>query len=146
MKDTNGPTTTVPTGRGSTAGEAAGAPAADGRGAGHPREGRVPLKVVVSAYAVPVLVLVQFAWLATLPVLVLLVSTLHTVRSRALRGLAVLLTVVYAVPYAVWKLRPDPAPSLSKDISPVLAGLVVAVSVVFVLALHVVPRRASRRR
>jgi hypothetical protein len=47
------------------------------------------------------MVVAQFAWLATLPVLVLLVSTLRNVRSRMLRWLAVLLGVVYATPYAI---------------------------------------------
>ena len=107
-------------------------------------DGRVPWKVLISAYCIPVMIVAQFAWLATLPILVLLVSTFRNVRSRVLRWLAVLLVVVYATPYAIWKLRPNPAPSLSKDISPVLAGLIIAVSVFFIVAMHVVSRRGSR--
>lgn len=111
---------------------------------GRARGERVPRKVVVSAYAVPILVATAFSFVAAVPVLVLLISTLRSVRDRMLRWLAVLLSAVYAVPWAIWALRPDPADSLSKDMSPLLTVAIVAIGVVFVVAVHVVPRRSRR--
>ncbi len=104
--------------------------------------GRVPWTLLVSAYLVPVMIVTQFAWLATMPVLVLLLCTLRNVRGRLVRWLAVLLAVVYATPYAIWKLRPDPAPSLSKDMDPVFAALIIAASVAFIVAIHRTGKRS----
>ena len=101
---------------------------------------RVPWKVLISAYCVPVMIVTQFAFLATVPVLILLVSTFRNVRRRVLRWLAVLLVVVYATPYAIWLLRPDPARSLSRDMHPAFAALIIAASVAFIVAIHVVSR------
>ncbi|MFI6316496.1 hypothetical protein ACIBG8_03205 [Nonomuraea sp. NPDC050556] len=80
--------------------------------------------VIVSAWAVPVMVLGQFALLAVVPVVIAVVRA----RDRAVRVAAALLAVVYAIPLAVWLIRPDGAPSLSKDIHPAFVALVVAAS------------------
>jgi hypothetical protein len=50
------------------------------------------------------------------------------------------------VPLALWAIGPDRAPSLSKDMNPVVAMLVVAMSVVVAAAFHVVGRTAVSAR
>lgn len=102
---------------------------------------RIPLAVTVSSYAVPVMVLGQFALLAIVPVAIALVGALRHARDRAVRWAAALLAVTYAIPLVVWLTRPDGAPSLSKDIHPAFVGLIVAASA----ALIVAPLRARRR-
>ncbi|MEK8171796.1 hypothetical protein NKH77_27790 [Streptomyces sp. M19] len=54
---------------------------------------------------------------------------------------AALLALVYAIPFAIWQLRPDGAPSLSKDIHPGFVGLIVAASAALLLVVHGVRRR-----
>ncbi|MGW1990470.1 hypothetical protein [Embleya sp. NPDC001921] len=102
---------------------------------------RVPRAVTVSAWAVPIMVLGQFALLAGVPVVVALVGALARVRDRAVRAGAVLVTVAFAIPLTVWLVRPDGAQSLSKDIHPAFVGLIVAASAVLIFTLH----RARRR-
>ncbi|MEU3061704.1 hypothetical protein AB0P12_16125 [Streptomyces subrutilus] len=96
----------------------------------------VPRAVAVSAWAVPVMVLAQFALLAVVPVAVALVGALTRVRDRAVRGSAALVAVAFAVPLVVWLARPDGAPSLSKDIHPGFVGLIVLASCALVLTVH----------
>lgn len=107
---------------------------------GAPRATRVPRSVIVSVWTVPVLIVGQFAILAVVPVAIVLIGTLRDARLRALRGWAAALAVAYAVPLALWAIGPDRAPSLSKDIHPVVAGLVVAVAVVVGVAFLVAGR------
>lgn len=95
-----------------------------------PAVSRTPRQVVVSAWAVPIMVLGQFAFLAVIPVALVLSGALRDPRARALRGPAGLLAAVFATPMAIWLLRPDGAESLSKDIHPGFVGLVVAASAV----------------
>ncbi|MEU5695012.1 hypothetical protein [Actinosynnema sp. NPDC020468] len=103
---------------------------------------RAPLPVLVSAWAVPVFVVGQFAMIAVVPVAVVLIGTLRTGRLRALRGWAVLLTTAYALPLALWAIGPDRAPSLSKDMHPALAALVAAAGLAYVAADFVRLRRS----
>ncbi|WP_331770146.1 hypothetical protein [Embleya sp. NBC_00888] len=102
---------------------------------------RIPRAVTVSAWAVPVMVLGQFALLAGVPVVVALVGALTRVRDRAVRAGAVLVTVAFAIPLTVWLARPDGAQSLSKDIHPAFVGLIVAASAALIFTLY----RARRR-
>lgn len=118
-------------------------PASPAPVASAPRATRTPRSVIVSAWAVPVLIVGQFAMLAVVPVAVVLIGTFRSARLRALRGWAIALAGAYAVPLALWAIGPDRAPSLSKDMNPVVAALVVATSVVVAVAFHVVGRRAS---
>lgn len=112
-------------------------PTRGSRAAADPAVGRrVSRTALVAAYSVPVMVLGQFAWFATVPVLIVLVGVLGATRSTALRSGAILLAIIYAVPYAVWQVRSDPAQSLSQDISPTFVAAIVAVSVVMVVAIH----------
>ncbi|PXX71191.1 hypothetical protein DFR70_101613 [Nocardia tenerifensis] len=97
--------------------------------------------VIVSAWAVPVLIVGQFAMVAVAPVTLVVVGVLRDARLRALRPWAGLLAVAYAVPLGIWALRPDPARSLSKDMHPVLAGLVVASAVVVAVVHHLLRKR-----
>ncbi|MFC6883550.1 MULTISPECIES: hypothetical protein [Actinomadura] len=103
---------------------------------------RVPRTVTVSAWAVPVMVVGQFALLAVVPVVIALVGALRGARDRTVRWTAVLAAAAYAVPLVIWRVRPDGAESLSKDIHPAFVGLIVAASAAFVFAIH----RAGRRR
>ena len=89
--------------------------------------------VLISAWAIPVLIVGQFAMLAIVPVAIVVIGGL---RMRAVRVWAALLGALYATPLIVWALGSDPEPSLSKDIHPVLAGLVVAGAVAVLIALY----------
>lgn len=94
---------------------------------------------LISAWAVPVLILGQFAMLVIVPVAIVVIAG---VRLRAVRLWAVLLGALYTAPLVVWALRADPAPSLSKDIHPALAGLVIAGAVAVLIALYRSNRKA----
>jgi len=94
---------------------------------------RTPLFVTISAWAVPILVIAQFSMLAVVPVLIVLLGALLNARARTLRWWAILLAAVYATPLVIWILRPDGAPSLSKDMHPAFAVLIVAVAVVLIV-------------
>jgi hypothetical protein len=99
--------------------------------------------VLISAWAVPVLVLGQFAMLAVIPVALVLIGSLRNTRDRALHRWAATLTVAYAVPLALWAIGPDRAPSLSKDMHPVFAGIVVAAAIAVAVVNHLRRRNAS---
>lgn len=97
---------------------------------------RVPRSVVISTWAVPVMVLGQFALLAVVPVGLVVRGVLRTTRLQHLRLPALLLAASWIAPLAVWILRPDRAESLSKDISPVFVALIVAASAGMLLGLR----------
>lgn len=59
---------------------------------------RAPLRVIISAWAVPILVVGQFAMLAIVPVTLVVMGTLRDSRLRALRWWAVALAATYATP------------------------------------------------
>ncbi|MFJ2766299.1 hypothetical protein [Streptomyces sp. NPDC087300] len=104
---------------------------------------RIPLSVTISAWAVPVMVVGQFALIAALPVLIALFGALRSVPDRAVRRAAVPFGTSFAVPLAIWLTRPDGAQSLSKDMHPVFLALIVAASAVFIVTLR---RARSGRR
>ncbi|GHC83748.1 hypothetical protein [Streptomyces flavofungini] len=101
---------------------------------------RIPRAVTISAWAVPLMVLGQFALISGVPVVIALIGAFTRVRDRAVRGAATLLAVSFTVPLAIWLVRPDGAQSLSKDIHPAFVGLIVAAGAALILAL----RRARR--
>ncbi|MFI2238685.1 hypothetical protein [Streptomyces chrestomyceticus] len=103
---------------------------------------RVPLSLTVSSWAVPVMVVGQFALLSGIPVAIALAGALRQVRDRAVRRAAALLAVTYAVPLTVWLTRTDPARSLSKDMHPAFTALMVVASAALIVTLH----RARTRR
>lgn len=97
---------------------------------------RIPLPVTVSAWAVPVMVLGQFALVSIVPVAIALVGALRGVRDRTVRAAAALVAVTFAIPLVVWLIRPDGAQSLSKDMHPAFLALIVAASAVLLLTIH----------
>ncbi|RZS30547.1 hypothetical protein EV193_11668 [Herbihabitans rhizosphaerae] len=99
--------------------------------------------VIISAWAAAAMIIGQFALVAAIPVALVLVGTLRDARLHALRWWAGALTAAYATPLALWAIGPDRAPSLSKDMHPALAAIVVAAAVGFAIAYHV--RQGSRR-
>lgn len=123
-------TTTSSVTAGSTAGAAEPGPTRTAR------TRSVPLSVTVSAWAVPLMVVGQFALIAGVPVAVALVGALRRVHERAVRRAAALVAVTFAIPLVVWLTRPDGAQSLSKDMHPGFAGLIVAASAAFLVTLH----------
>ncbi|MFI6172342.1 hypothetical protein ACIBCN_36575 [Nocardia sp. NPDC051052] len=98
--------------------------------------------VLISAWAVPVLIIGQFAMVAVVPVTLVLIGTLRDARLRPLRWFSAALATAYAVPLGIWILRPDRAQSLSKDMNPVLAGVIVVAATV-VAVVHQLLRRAE---
>ncbi|MER5303594.1 hypothetical protein ABT039_29600 [Streptomyces lasiicapitis] len=123
----------------SAAPAASGGPAAPGAPAPTPR--RIPRSVTISAWAVPLMVLGQFALISIVPVTIALVGALRQVQDRTVRWAAALLAVSFATPLTIWLTRPDGAQSLSKDIHPGFVGVIVAASAALILAIH----RARRR-
>lgn len=100
--------------------------------------------VLVSAVAVPVLVLTGFAMLAIIPMAFLVRGTFRDPELRALRNWAALLAGVYALPLALWAILPDRAPSLTKDMHPAFVPAIVAAALLF-LARYAVDRRRDRQ-
>ncbi|WP_405164222.1 hypothetical protein OG203_03640 [Nocardia sp. NBC_01499] len=98
--------------------------------------------VLISAWAVPVLIIGQFAMVAIVPVALVVIGTLRDARLRPLRWWAGALAVAYAVPLTIWASRSDPAKSLSKDMNPVLAAIVVVTGVTVAVVHHILRRRS----
>jgi hypothetical protein len=101
---------------------------------------RIPTQALVAAWSIPVLVLGQFALLAVVPVIVVLVGSLRNVGLRPLRWWTGLLAALSAAPMAIWLLRPDGAPSLSKDMKPAFAALIAAAAAVLIVKIHLARR------
>ncbi|MEU8421465.1 hypothetical protein AB0C15_11375 [Micromonospora sp. NPDC048835] len=99
---------------------------------------------IISIWAVPVLVIGQFAMLAIVPVTLALVVSLRHAHLRGLRRWTVALATAYATPLVLWAIGPDRAPSLSKDMHPVFAALIVVAALAAATAFHVGRRRPSR--
>lgn len=97
---------------------------------------RIPLRVNISVWAAPLMVVGDFALLAVLPITLVLYGALRDSRVRFLRWPAGLLAAVYAIPLSLWLLNPNRPESLSKDIDPVFVVLIIAASAVALLALH----------
>ena len=96
------------------------------------RPTRARRAVLISAAIVPLLIVGQFAMLAIVPVVIAVIAG---ARIRGVRLWTWLLGALYATPLVVWALRSDPAQSLSKDIHPVLAALVIAGAVAVLVAI-----------
>ncbi|MDX6260936.1 MAG: hypothetical protein QOH84_2624 [Kribbellaceae bacterium] len=103
---------------------------------------RTSKSVLVSACAIPVLVVGQFAMLAIVPVALVVSGTLRKEALRTLRPWAALLAAVYAIPLALWAIGPDRASSLSKDMHPVFVPLISVAAVAVVVALVSLRRRS----
>jgi hypothetical protein len=106
-----------------------------------PEPRRASRSVIISAWAVPAMVLGQFAMMAIFPVTVLVRGTLRDPDLRPLRWWAAAVAAAYATPLVLWAVGPDRARSLSKDMDPVYARAIVATAAAFIVAFHVVTRR-----
>jgi hypothetical protein len=104
---------------------------------------RAARTVIISAWAVPVLVVGQFAMLAIVPVGLALAATLRDDRLRGLRRWTAVLATAYAIPLVAWAVGPDRAPSLSKDMHPAFAALIVVAALALVAAYYVDRRRSK---
>ena len=93
----------------------------------------VPRHVRVAAWAVPAMVLGQFALLSAVPVTVVAVGAWRDPRLRYLRVPATALAAAVAAPIAAWASREDPASSLSKDIRPSSVVFIVLASAALLL-------------
>ena len=97
---------------------------------------RAPGYVTVSAWAVPVLMVGQFALVAALPVALITYAAIKDRRVRALRWWAAALAALYATPLVFWLVRADGAESLSKDIHPAFVALVSAAALVILAKIY----------
>jgi hypothetical protein len=98
----------------------------------HDKAQRALRRVAAAAISIPVLILGQFAMLAIIPVAVVVTITWRHKHMRPLRAWATGLATLYAIPLTLWAIGPDRAPSLSKDMAPPFAGLIVAGAIAFV--------------
>jgi len=104
------------------------------------------LPVIISAWSVPVLIVGQFAMVAVIPVTVVLVAVERNAGLRPLRWFARALAASYLAGLILWAAGPDRAPSLSKDLHPAVAAVIVAAAVATAVAYHVSRRRSERRQ
>ncbi|GAA3573255.1 hypothetical protein GCM10022222_66950 [Amycolatopsis ultiminotia] len=119
-------------------------PATEPNVAGSGRTRRASWGVLVAVWAFPVLVLGQFAFVAGIPVVLVVVGTLRDRRLRAAGWWTGVLAAAYLVPLSLWLLGPSDAPSLSKFLSPVGTAIVVAAGVAGAVGHHVARRRSAR--
>ncbi|MFG1792546.1 hypothetical protein [Nocardia sp. NPDC049149] len=99
--------------------------------------------VIISAWAVPVLIIGQFAMVAIVPVALVLIGTLRNAHLHALRRWAAALATAYGTALALWAIGPDRAPSLSKDLNPALAGIIVAAGIAVAIRYHLLRWKQS---
>jgi hypothetical protein len=97
---------------------------------------RAPRYVTVSAWAVPLLMVGQFALVAALPVALIAFAAIKDRRVRALRWWAGALAALYATPLVFWLVRANGAESLSKDIHPAFVALVSAAALVILAKIY----------
>lgn len=102
-----------------------------------------PPLAIVSAYAATIFVAGQFAKVAIIPVVLVLVATVFGPYVRRLGWAAGALVGAYAIPFALYLLNPDRAQSLSKDMHPGWVVVIVAVGLVYIVAYHAI-RRGER--
>ncbi|MEV1156255.1 hypothetical protein AB0J27_12740 [Micromonospora chokoriensis] len=98
---------------------------------------------IISIWTVPVLVIGQFAMLAIVPVTLALIASLRHTHLRGIRRWTVALATAYATPLVLWAIGPERAPSLSKDMHPVFAALIVVAALAAGAAVHLTRRRPS---
>lgn len=104
----------------------------------------LPKTPAIAASVAAVMVAGGFAMLAVVPIILTLASTLWSARSRPLRSWAGAAAGPYTVGLLIWVLRANPAPSLTKDLHPVLAVLIIAAALTVVVRYAVLARRSRR--
>ena len=100
-----------------------------------------PLYLHIAAWSIPALLLGGFAMIALVPVLVLLIAGFTDPRARFLRWWALGVAALYSIPLVILTVRPDPAPSLTKDMHPVFLVLIVAAAAALLVRLYTRARR-----
>lgn len=98
---------------------------------------------LVAAWAAPVMVIGQFGLLSGIPIAVVLVASLRSRRSKALRWWTGALALAYATQLTMWLAGPSEAPSLSKYMSPAMTAVLAGVGVAAAIAHQVVRRRST---
>ncbi len=98
---------------------------------------------LVAAWAAPVMVIGQFGLLSGIPIAVVLVASLRSRRSKALRWWTGALALAYATPLTLWLTGPSEAPSLSKYMSPAMTATLATAGVATAIAHQVVRRRST---
>lgn len=78
----------------------------------------------------------QFAFLAIIPVGLVLAAALRDARLRAIRAWSAALGATYATPLVTWLVRPHGAKSLSKDIHPIFVVLITVVTAIVLLRMR----------
>jgi len=107
-----------------------------------PTAGTGPSKpAIISAWAVPALVATGFAMVAIVPTTILAIATFRDARLRALRWWAVAVAAAYGSGLVLWAVSADPAPSLTKSLHPVHAGLIIAAGIAYAVRYHLGRRR-----
>jgi len=96
------------------------------------RPTRARRAVLISAAAVPVLILGKFAMLAIVPVAIAVIAG---ARMKGVRLFTWMLGALYATPLIIWALRENPARSLSRDIDPIFAALIIAGAIAVLIAI-----------
>lgn len=104
---------------------------------------RLPRYFPICAWAVPIMVVGQFSMIALAPLLVLVIASVADRRTRSLRPWTLALGIAYAVPLTVKLVREDPAPSLSKDMHPVLFAAIVVAGAALLIRMYL-PRYRMR--
>jgi len=100
-------------------------------------------RVLVAAWAVPVMVIGKFGLLSGIPIAVVLVASLRKGRSKALRWWSGALTLAYATPLTMWLAGPSQAPSLSKYMDSTTTAALAAAGIATAIAHQVVRRRST---
>ncbi|MFD4674756.1 hypothetical protein ACFWNN_33880 [Lentzea sp. NPDC058450] len=98
---------------------------------------------LVAAWAAPVMVIGKFGLLSGIPIAVVLVASLRSGRSKALRWWSGALTLAYAVPLTTWLTGPSDAPSLSKYMDTTTTAVLAAAGVATAIAHQVVRMRST---
>jgi hypothetical protein len=96
----------------------------------------VPRKVLITACAIPVMVIGQFSFLAMIPVAIVVRTVTRRFSTGPLRSWSLALGAAFTAPLAIWAVRPNRAQSLSKDMSPSFAALIVATAGGVIVAAH----------
>ncbi|GLY19470.1 hypothetical protein LWF15_24650 [Kineosporia rhizophila] len=101
-----------------------------------------PRAVIVSAWAVPVMVAGGFAMLAIVPLGIATAGVWRNPGLRRLRPWAAALSTSYAAALLLWAIGPDRPGSLTKDLHPVHAVVICALGVALAVAFHLNRRRS----
>lgn len=103
-----------------------------------------PRAVIISAWAIPVMVAGQFAMLAIIPLGIAAAGILRNRQLHGLRGWVAAVSAAYGAGLLMWAIGPDRAPSLSKELHPAHEVVITALGVALALAYHLTQRRSRQ--